>query len=74
MIGGWQSTFGAILYTLHEGTCRMAGNVNPLRPIFQGQAETAPFPFRFTVDGLQPEQICQPGADAVMIAFSALIV
>jgi hypothetical protein len=71
---GWQPAFDPVLYALHEGTGRMAGNVDPLHPIFQGQAETAPFPLRSAVGALQPEQVCQPHADALVIAFGALVV
>ena len=68
------AAFDPVLYALHEGAGRMAGNVDPLHPIFQGQAETAPFPFRSVAGALQPEQVCQSDADAIAIAFGALIV
>jgi hypothetical protein len=74
MLSGWQLAFDPIFYAFHEGIGRMAGDVDPLRPIFEGQAETAPFPFRSVVGTLQPQQVCQPCADALSIAFGALIV
>jgi len=52
----------------------MAGDVDSLHPILQRQAETAPFPFPSVASALQPEQVCQSGADAIAIAFGALII
>ena len=74
MIGGWQLAFDPVLYTLHEGTGRMAGNVDSLCPLLQGQAETAAFLFRSLVGALQFDQVGKPLADTVSIAFRPLIV
>ena len=74
MFSGWQPTFDTVLHALHEGAGRMAGDVDPLHPFFEGQAEPSLFPFRSIVGALQPEQIFQPRADALVIAVGTLIV
>lgn len=70
----WRRAFDAILDAFHEGAGCMSGDVDPLRSIIQGQAETAPFPFRAVVGALQPEQVCKTGADALLVTLGALMV
>jgi hypothetical protein len=52
----------------------MAGDVDPLRPILQRCAKSAPLPFRSVGDALQPEQIGQPGADVSAVPMDAIVV
>jgi hypothetical protein len=52
----------------------MAGAIDPLHPILQRHAESASLPFRSVGDALQPEQICQSGADAPAIPMDAIVV
>ena len=66
--------FDLVLHTLHKGAGRMAGDVDPLRPILQRCAKSASLPFRSVGPTLQPEQIGQPGADASAVPTDAIVV
>jgi hypothetical protein len=61
----------AVLDALHECAGYVTRDIDPLGPLVQREAKTAPFFFGSVLRALQSEQVCQAGANTLAVAFGA---